>query len=349
MSDMLEQAIIDAEALKEAAIKSAEQVVIEKYQLEVKGAVEALLEQDEEDPFAEEDPMMMGGEEVPETDEELAQQIPLASTGGENLCPCPGDEEEIEIDFDQLAAQMGTEAGGESYPNADVGDFGSPLMENENGDITEEEEEEEVELNEEDLFDLFEELTIDMEPTKSGWLQRPDSSVEHEIDILQTKTDVELDIPIDEEEDPTKELNEGLEKAQKQIKNLQNELADSTKSRIKYKKMLLQAKDTLNEANLQNAKLLYTNQTLGDISLNERQKNTIAEAISKAGTVEEAKTIFDTLQSTVGQASVSKRRTPKSLSEAVERRSLTLPRRVDKDNSYNDILSNRMKLLAGIK
>ncbi len=124
MSKMLEQAIVDAVALKEAAIKSAEQVVVEKYQSEVKEAVEALLEQDEEDLFAEEDPLAAG--EVPETDEELAKQIPLASTEGESLCPCPDDEEEIEIDFDQLAAQMGAEAEAEAGGEPT---FGSPLME----------------------------------------------------------------------------------------------------------------------------------------------------------------------------------------------------------------------------
>ena len=36
MSKMLEQAIVDAEALKEAALKNAEQVIIEKYSQEIK-------------------------------------------------------------------------------------------------------------------------------------------------------------------------------------------------------------------------------------------------------------------------------------------------------------------------
>ena len=53
-SSMLEQAVIDAQALKEAAIKNAEQEVLEKYSGEIKEAVNALLEQDM-DPLA--DPM----------------------------------------------------------------------------------------------------------------------------------------------------------------------------------------------------------------------------------------------------------------------------------------------------
>ena len=54
-SSMLEQAVIDAQALKEAAIKNAEQEVLEKYAGEIKEAVNALLEQ-EVDPTAA-DPM----------------------------------------------------------------------------------------------------------------------------------------------------------------------------------------------------------------------------------------------------------------------------------------------------
>ena len=51
MSSMLEQAIIDAESLKDAATKNAETLVLEKYSAQIKGAVETILEQ--EDPMAE--------------------------------------------------------------------------------------------------------------------------------------------------------------------------------------------------------------------------------------------------------------------------------------------------------
>ena len=54
MSNLLERAIIDAKALKDAALKNAEQLVIEKYSHEVKDAVNRLIEDDvleeQEDP-----------------------------------------------------------------------------------------------------------------------------------------------------------------------------------------------------------------------------------------------------------------------------------------------------------
>ena len=47
MSSMLEQAIVDAKALRDAAIESAEEVVVERYSNQIKETVEALLEQEE--------------------------------------------------------------------------------------------------------------------------------------------------------------------------------------------------------------------------------------------------------------------------------------------------------------
>jgi hypothetical protein len=44
MSSMLEEAIVDAQALREAAIQSAEQAVLARYSGQIKETVESLLE-----------------------------------------------------------------------------------------------------------------------------------------------------------------------------------------------------------------------------------------------------------------------------------------------------------------
>ena len=82
-------------------------------------------------------------------------------------------------------------------------------------------------------------------------------------------------------------------------------------------------------------------------SLNERQKNKIAESLSKAETVEEARVIFETLHSATGNAF---NKQPKSLSEAVNKTSSTLilshrKRRAEKSEAP---VTNRWKILAGI-
>jgi len=104
-------------------------------------------------------------------------------------------------------------------------------------------------------------------------------------------------------------------------------------------------KQKLDEVNLANAKLLYTNRILRKSSLNERQKETIVEALSNAGSVNEAKVIFETLQSAVG---TSQKRSPQSLSEAVSRPSTMLPRKKAQNTDINPF-AERMRILAGIK
>jgi hypothetical protein len=87
---MLEQAVIDAQSLKEAAIKNAEREILEKYSSDVKQAVDALLEQDEMDPMA-----GMANNEP----DEMIGDINLKATEGETACPCPDEQEVVTIDL----------------------------------------------------------------------------------------------------------------------------------------------------------------------------------------------------------------------------------------------------------
>ena len=113
----------------------------------------------------------------------------------------------------------------------------------------------------------------------------------------------------------------------------------------KYATIITKFKNKLEESNLANAKLLYQNRVLDSASLNERQKDRIVETISNAKTVEEAKIIYETLQSAVGAN--APRSQPKSLNEVVTKRSSAfMPR---KEEKRVDTFSERMKILAGIK
>jgi predicted nuclease with TOPRIM domain len=135
---------------------------------------------------------------------------------------------------------------------------------------------------------------------------------------------------------------ETLKKAQEELvfenKQLTEKLSD-------YQAVIGELKEGLQDTNLSNARLLYTNRVLRNTSLNERQKDKIAEAISGAGSVTEAKTIYDTLQSTV---EAKPRKAPQSLSEAIGRRNTVL-RATRKEEPASDPFQDRMKRLAGIK
>ena len=80
MSSLLEQAIVDAKALKEAALKNAEATIIDKYSAEVKSTLNQLLEQDE---LGDLEDMMSGAEETMEEEvatDEIAEGVPDAFT-----------------------------------------------------------------------------------------------------------------------------------------------------------------------------------------------------------------------------------------------------------------------------
>jgi len=130
MSSLLRDAIVDAKALREAALKNAEASVINRYAEEVRTTLNHLIEQEAEAPLdmgadlgAPEgeagilpapDMGMGGGMEAgPEEEgevEEIAEDIPLAATDnlseneGEHLSDLPraGEAVEVEINLDAL-------------------------------------------------------------------------------------------------------------------------------------------------------------------------------------------------------------------------------------------------------
>ena len=101
--------------------------------------------------------------------------------------------------------------------------------------------------------------------------------------------------------------------------------------------------------NISNAKLLYINRALENASLNERQKKKVVEAISKAGSVQEAKVVFETLQETIGDSLVNETR-ESSLNEMVSRKSsLLVAARHEQNHKEASPLFIRLQKLAGIK
>ena len=265
MSKMLQEAIVDAEALKEAALRNAEQAIVEKYESEIKEAVTALLEQPEdelglgdEDPLALGDPMAAGEE----GHEELSQQLPDAGTDGENLCPCPEDEEKVEIDLDQLVA---------AATAADEKEAGAEQAMGLPGDLALEEK---VDLSEDLLSKIIEELTVDITPQSDGWAGATAGQVEEaEEQAVAEEQDTEISEENEELRKNIKDLEEKLTRTNKRFSTLKEE-------KNKIKNITLKMRNHVNSVNLQNAKLLYTNRVLSSASLNERQKIKIAEAIS---------------------------------------------------------------------
>ncbi len=414
MSNLLKEAIVDASALREAALKNAEASVIDKYSDEVRATLNQLLEQDDlmgmdldaavdagtpdpmgadvgADPLAgAEDPAMgaapaaadpaaaAGGAD--ESLEEDVEDVPVAATDdvakmdGENVKNIPGEGEPVEVTLDlgtlkesvaalqaeideeltfdeyTLIDMLSEEGAGQSSGAALAGSAAAATADEEQEENLEGDDEkpedpgsfageevgelgEEIEISDDMIDEIVERLTVDMGATLSGWAGRSSESIKYELAralAARRSTDVQDELDI-------------MRKAQEELvfenKQLKGRLSQ-------YEQVTGELKETLQTVNLSNARLLYTNRVLRNTSLNERQKTRIAESISKADSVTEAKTIFNTLQSTM---EATPRRGPQSLSEAISRPTSVIRATRKESAQPTDVFAQRMRRLAGIK
>ena len=408
---MLKQAIIDADALREVALKNAEAIVVNKYSNQIKEAVDTMLEQEEDEMFP---PEEEGAEEMgmempmadpgglpasraamaPETEPatNLEDQATLAAVGGERLCPCPDTGTTIEIDFAGLQNMMQKleepQAGG-MEPELEMPPEEGPLPPPEPEEVLPDEEEIMLEID--DLLEddeegaLQEKITAHSEkdPEKASAEKKAEKTTQpkkskkfqglapKELDPPSTKTHAgprpQRTGPIPDEPLPPKKNHPKKEKVQKMKEALLRENSSLTKTNSKVlnenkilrqeqqhiikenkdlKGLLKKVSGKLEEVNLSNAKLVYTNQILNNTSLNERQKQRIVESINGADSVDAAKSIYETLQSAVG-SSLGSRNESQSLSEAITRGNTTMLRQKQKDKRQDPHME-RMKKLAGI-
>ena len=378
MSSMLEQAIVDAKALREAALKNAEQAIVEKYAPEIKEAVNSLLEGREllkEEEGAEASPdtgfrappafnPLDSGEPVTyhskmdepvyefnlldfEPQEETAEEEPQMDLGGT-------EEPQMDLGGTEEPAAPAAPAGDDGGLGG-LGDLGAlqealeskeeveeeDIMEQimsiltEMGDEEETLEEEEEEVDEEILE---EELLVDTSAQKNGTFETNEATLQYMQELELARM----------ESTEYKEKNEELSK---RLEQLDESFLKLSKKNKQYKEIVEKINEKLNETLLSNAKLLYSNKTLSDASLNERQKIKIVEAIVKAKTPEEARTLCEALNATVTSGN-DKKKGPRTLSESVQRRSnlsSILPRRNKPANNEQHTFADHMKKLAGIK
>jgi len=395
MSTLLKEAIVDAKALRNAALKTAESTIIEKYSDEVRTALDSLLEQEEDLGLGADlgaDPMaaapMAAAEEPAAPVEEVADDVPLGAAEGEKLCGCPdeGEESKVTVDLDELQEAVDVlhrELEEDLDEEIDLSSLNlEDLLSEDDEDEDEEDIEESITTGSDEIFGtqednpqtsgggalagsaaaeeadsealqseegvktneafdipdsfidaIMEKLTVDMGAELSGWAGRPAYDVKWEMEKEMahrrgTKAQEELEI---------------LKKAQEELVFENNQLSERNKQ---YEQAVEELRENLQEVNVSNARLLYTNRVLRNTSLNERQKNKIAEAISRAGSVTEAKTIYKTLESAVPTHS---KQGPQSLSEAINRPSSVIRATRKESTQPSDPFTDRMKKLAGIK
>ena len=124
-----------------------------------------------------------------------------------------------------------------------------------------------------------------------------------------------------------------------------DELEEVKKSLGEHRDVIKYLREKLNEVNLLNAKLLYTNKLFRNHNLNDGQKMKVVETFDRATNIREVKLVFTTLAESFDGVRVAKKR---SVNESVASKAVasTKPKQEIVEES-NDV-ADRFKQLAGL-
>ena len=341
MSSLLEKAIVDAKALKEAAVKNAQEEVLNRYHEEVKEAVDQFLRTEEEfEPSVDigtEDEFSMDTtpeEEVSSVVDDLPASHEYEEATGKVAIPVQLEEEYVDIDLAALMQEYAADDDEDEEVSEAADDDEEEMAEStkEDTDITEE-------VLDQIAAALAEELespglTVDVEPVLPGAIGG-NESLEAEAE------DFELARQRDEKfAEEKKELEKSVSDLTEQNENLTEKIKN-------YKSVVGQLKDKLEEINLSNAKMVYMNRVLSDNSLNERQKTKLVDALREADSIGEAKSIYETLKSVVGSNQKKSQRI-QSLAEVKAKPSPFFAAN-GKPEEKKSVVFERLQKLAGIQ
>jgi len=325
--DFLKEAIADAKAVKESAIANAKIALEEAFNPQLKSMLSAKLE--EMDKTYEEDDVT----EEAEVSEEIIDE-----TISEEK-----DEMDEEMDLDEILNEL--EESEKSDEEDDITEESTideaeeEEAEEEEADEAEEKEEDEIDIedmSEDDLKKFIEGVIEDM--VESGELEAgeeaEESEAEEEIDMdidgmdmeIEAEEEIEEEVVAEEEEiEVDEEMKGELDEAYATIKSLKSELQ---------------------EINLLNAKLLYSNKIFKAKTLSESQKAKVLGTFDKATTVKEVKLVFETINESL------KTKTTKRISENMigsASRVTSTPKRAKRPIIESDAMVSRFQKLAGIK
>jgi len=335
-SDLLKEAIADAKAVKETALANAKIALQEAFQPRIKSMLENELMNELEDEDMMDDEMV-DGEEVEmgmddmDMDSDMADETPdmvgvavdLDNDGDYDLEGEIGmdDEEEME---DMLPAETD-----EMSPDMEMTDD----MADDMGD------------NDMDLDEIIRELEEDLDSDEdaaaeedvadinAGMYSESTNSIEELIEAILAEEEEEEEV-IDEmahakDEAKDEEMKEELEEAYKTVSHL---------------------KSVINEVNLLNAKLLYTNKLFRNFELSESQKMKVIENFDRAANTREAKLVFSTLAESFQTRKAGKKIVKESKSMASRPVATTAPsKQTTQVLTEGFEQANRWKKLAGLK
>lgn len=305
--DLLKEAIADAKAVRQTAIANAKLALEEAFTPKLQSMLSTKIREEYED----------------EEDEEEVPTAEMAMDSEEETDPVAeltADEEDPEVEgmYDEDAemapeeddAEVATEAEGEK--SEDDLELEAILRELEAGTDTEEDENPMAE-------DAAAEYT----------------GAEEEEPVTEDATEIDEEFDLEEVINALREEDEEAEDDKEVVGESDLEEAYAT---IKF------LRSKINEVNLLNAKLLFSNKLFRANNLNESQKLRVIETFDRAASVREVKLVYSTLAESI----VGKGGTKSSMTEGLASKSTksTAPKKsvIVESNNFSD----RMRKLAGL-
>jgi len=322
-SDLLKQAIADANAVKETALANAKIALQEAFAPRLENMLSARLQEElEDDDEMPVDGEEMGNEEMPADDtagampDSVGVGLDFNNDGDYDLSGTLGadDEDEFADDEENINPE-------DEYNDEEEGDLElESILRELEGDL----EQPTDEPMEEDIYE-------------GDMMHHEDDKHENEEDIdsiieailREEDMDVEGDVKSDTET-ALEEAEEELEKKDKQLKE-----AYATVKKLN---------SIINEVNLLNAKLLYTNKLFRNFELNESQKMKVIENFDRAGNTREVKLVFSTLAESFNRPQTKKKIVKESYASKPVR--TTAPNKPILNEGFE--LADRWKKLAGL-
>ena len=314
--NLLEEAIADAKAVKEAAIANAKAALEESFAPYITEKFKARVAELEENEDLEEEKEMDEegyGEEAPMEEEmETTYEADVEESEVDEM-----NLEELLAELDEELSEMDDKQGMEETINE---------AEEEEVEAEDEEEINLEDMSEDELKSLIEDVIEDM--VKAGELEpgenfEAEDEMEMDMDIKMDDDTMDMDMEMDDKmmseakkkrkpyggnegdiKDKfrgkiKKDTAEEEDKAAYEKKRMKEE-SEKTKAELEETlSALAEVRVNLQEVNLLNAKLLYTNKIFRAKNLNENQKVQVLGAFDKAATVKEVKLVFETLNNEI--------------------------------------------------
>jgi len=269
-SDLLKEAIADAKAVKETALANAKIALQEAFAPRLERMLSTKLTNEIE---GEEDVDVDGGDEA---------AMGMDAAAAAETLPGGNDVGDLSIDvdgdgtFDEF--DIYSQGGGEV---ADSGEEEVPSEEEMTAEYNEGMDGDERDL---DIESIIREL--------EGDLEEDDMMMDEEDDMSDESIDEIIEAILREEED---EMMQTMSSEEDVMETMEAELSAKEEELTEAYRTVKHLQSVINEVNLLNAKLLYTNKLFRNFELSEAQKMKVIENFDRAGNTREAKLVFATL------------------------------------------------------